>query len=240
MNFMPTPIMTSNTAYTGEAPQLYGGAYAQGSYAQYDNGAEVFPYYQRFGGLSGAPTNWGYQGGDSSPGITYGAIYTTLSQVSTGWGVYADSSPPSSATSFPSILEMYGNMYNTGAGISYGLVSMPFGGNNGAGQTYSFEVEGANAQTYVNYGHNGGTITSSNTDTNTNKMYSVLIPSATSTSGLINYGTAISMQTVSSYSSTDFGFGIEYNVGSMVVYYVRTRAYPPNGFMPSVSFGSVV
>ncbi len=45
MNFMPSNVMTSDTAYTGEAPQLFGGSYAQSSYAQYDNGAKVFPIY---------------------------------------------------------------------------------------------------------------------------------------------------------------------------------------------------
>jgi hypothetical protein len=45
MNFMPSAVMTSDTTYTGEAPQLPG----QPSYGYYDNGAKVLSDYSNFG-----------------------------------------------------------------------------------------------------------------------------------------------------------------------------------------------
>ncbi|MGC8580698.1 MAG: hypothetical protein ACP5MB_11700, partial [bacterium] len=81
-------------------------------------------------------------------------------------------------------------------------------------------------------------------DTNNNKIYSMEMASATSLTMAINYASIYSTTSATSESPTWFEINPSNNGGStpsspVYIYWLRTRAYPPSGVMPSCSFGSV-
>jgi hypothetical protein len=238
MDFFSTASNVLNTVNTGEAPQIPCGSTPTSScsnYAEYDNGADIFPYYQRFGGLSTLPSDWGQVSGTV---ITYYPTYLEVAPSSTvsGWnGIYLNPIP-ASLSSTTIIWEFYGNIYNPiGAGSYVGTSTGPIGNLNG----YSFyegplEIALGNAGTAVNTGYY---------DTNNNKVYSMEMASATSLTMAINYSSIFSTTSATSESPTYFDIAPSNNGGNpstpIYIYWLRTRAYPPNGVMPSVSFGSV-
>jgi len=97
-------LNSSGTTGIGEAPQL------SSTYGQYDDGASVFNYYQRWGGLSTLPSGWSSIANTS---ITYASNYTKISASSNNsmYGIYLNPLP-SSLSSTPTIWEFYGNMYS--------------------------------------------------------------------------------------------------------------------------------
>ena len=93
MNFMSSNVMTSNTAVTGEAPQLFGGSYAQSSYGQYDNGPSVFNFYDDFFGTT-LPGKWtsGKSGATSNIVVNNGLAETVPWNAASGAYTYVSTS----------------------------------------------------------------------------------------------------------------------------------------------------
>ncbi|MEM0201162.1 MAG: hypothetical protein QXD23_02040, partial [Candidatus Micrarchaeaceae archaeon] len=245
MNFL-----TSNTpvtsGYTGYAPQLECaiGCF-QTTYAEYDDGASVFPYYQRWGGLSALPSNWGELSGTV---VTFASTYTEVAPASSAGGWYGISlNPiPASLSSTTTVWDFYGNMYDIiGAGSYIGTSDASNGNLYSAfysGYAYS---EGNSPNNLIYLGNNGQFDASTSTvDTNNNKIYTMQMNSATSLSMLINYASIYSTSSATSEAPTYFVFDPSNNGGSspstpQYIYWLRTRAYPPNGVMPSQSFGTL-
>ncbi len=75
-------------------------------------------------------------------------------------------------------------------------------------------------------------------DTNNNKIYSMALASSTSLSMLINYNTIYSTTSATAESPTWFDIDPSKNLGNgqasspIYIYWLRARAYPPNGIMP--------
>jgi len=100
------------------------------------------------------------------------------------------------------------------------------------------------SSTYLDYGWAGGTpVAGTYTEVNNNKVYTLAQISTTSAQWYANY---VSAGTASPSAQTGmyglFFMATYYNdnaSGPVYVYWLRTRAYPPNGVMPSISFGSV-
>ena len=220
--------------YWGEAPQL------SSTYAQYDNGANIFPYYQRWGSLSALPSGWSSISGTV---ITYSSTYTELApaQSTGGWyGIYL-TPMTSSLSSTPTVWEFYGNMYDSVNAGNY------IGTNTGAGNNYNgYAFSEGNSNTNLIYLLNGGSLFDVSTgyfDTNNNKVYTMQMNSPTSLQMFINYAQIYSTTSATSESPTYFDILISNNRGSnpstpIYIYWLRTRAYPPNGVMPSVSLGA--
>ena len=81
-------------------------------------------------------------------------------------------------------------------------------------------------------------------DTNNNKVYTMQMNSATSLQMFINYTQIYSTISAVAENPTYFGIYTSNNGGSDIpppvyIYWLRARAYPPNGVMPSVKFGSL-
>ena len=227
-------LSSSGTSGIGEAPQL------SPTYAEYDDGADVFPYYQRWGGLSALPTGWASV---ASTVITFNPTNTVISPDATvtGWyGIYLNPLP-ASLSSTTTVWDVYGNMYESvNAGSYIGTSTATTGNWDG----YSFG-EG-DTTTNLIYFANGGTQYLTSTgydDTNTNKIYTMSLASATSLSMQINYTNIYTTTTATSEAITYFNIAPSDNSGTpanpITIYWLRTRAYPPNGVMPSVSFGAV-
>ena len=221
----PTSANLFNGNNVGEAPQL------SSTYAEYDNGANIFNYYQRWGGLSSLPSDWG---SISGTGVTFNSAYTEIAPSSStgGWyGIYMNPIP-SSLSSTTTVWEFYGNMYDSvNAGSYIGTSTGSTGNFNG----YSFS-EG-DTSTNLTYLGNGGAqfdVSTGYDDVNNNKVYTMEMISGTNLDMFINYTKIYSTTSATSESPTYFNIAPSNNGGSkpstpIDVYWLSARDYVPNG-----------
>jgi hypothetical protein len=195
VGFATASVSLFNTVNTGEAPQL------SSNYAEYDNGANVFDYYQRWGGLSTLPTDWSSVSGTV---ITFDSDYTKIASApaTNGWyGIYLNPLP-SSLSSTPTIWEFYGNNYeDTNAGQYIGTA----GGSplNTGGYLFS---EGYSPTNLIYLGNNEDQFDTSTgyDDTNVNKIYGMVMVSLTSLTMTINYTPIFTTTTATAEAPTYF------------------------------------
>jgi len=217
--------------YWGEAPQQ------SGTYAQYDNGANVFTFYDNFVGttLSNLWTNNVSNAGGTLT-INNGMSYTRPGGGNNYPFIY------STSTFSQGVYETYGNIPAGGGSGSFtyagfGLASSAnFNAGAGVGDwnsvygLYTGTSPSGAADTIVS-GLSGGTY-----------IWSLFVPSSspTSYSGSQNYGSTISSSTNLPTLPYPIVFSDQVSTGKNVgtFNWVRDRAYPPSGVMPSVSVGS--
>ncbi|MGC8652312.1 MAG: DUF2341 domain-containing protein [Candidatus Micrarchaeia archaeon] len=237
-------LSSSGTTGIGEAPQL------SGTYAEYDDGSSVFPYYQRFGGLSSLPSGWSSVSGTQ---LTYYSTYLKIQcSQTTGeyYGIFINPMP-SPLSSTPTVWDFYGSIYDDGpaAGNQLGTsTATPSGGPEGNdlyGYTYlegCYSYGGTNLIYFWN--NNAGTSTGVY-DPGGDIIYTMVMNSPTSVELLLNYTSIYSTTSATSEAVTYFGIYTGYAAAypspapPAYAYWVRARTDPPNGVMPSVSFGSV-
>ena len=213
--------------YAGEAPQL------SPTYAEYDNGANVFNFYDNFAGTSLNINNWGTTGSPTvsvSNGLTLGGSgnnYIGTKQTFSS-GVYDSYMKETSSSSSLD----YGQMIQYSYSTNTGFLARASG------------LDGTNTGGYWNADNNAFTELTS---------YSITIPTQTSmfiqsvdyTSATamllsVNYNDVASASATSSaYTSGGVGFRIGSSGAQIFVQWVRVRAYPPNGVMPSVAFEGI-
>ncbi len=238
MIFEPTSTEYDGV-YAGEAPQL------SSTYAQYDNGANVFNFYENFGELSTLPSGWASL---TDTQITYYPNYIEVgpdTTVGNWYGIYK--SAPSTLTTVPTVFEFYGNMYDatTNAGLIVGLSSAPQGGTGNS--AYGIAEGQASVPVGEIYITNNGNqfLVGGSTDSNTMKIYSISISSSTSESISLNYGTpVVSSSTLTPATLSDLEIAPSNNGGGnptspVYIYWIRSRSYAPNGVMPTVQLSSV-
>ncbi len=219
MYFMPT-FLGYDGVFAGEAPQL------SSTYGQYDNGASVFGFYDNFAGSTLNP-GWTVMGGSSAGTVTV-SNGVTLSGGSSGWWGIENTYPVPE----PSVIELYGETMTAngfGAGTYNGVGFIDRAGLTptawGIAQTSNGLVLGA---TFVD----GGTSPALDT------WYLI--------GGFYVSGSPVLYANYLEQVSTTYAFSSSYLVlnvyqGADAVYqWVRTRAYPPNGVMPSTTLGGVV
>ncbi|MGI0141418.1 MAG: beta strand repeat-containing protein, partial [Candidatus Micrarchaeales archaeon] len=110
MGFAATGTNLFDGVTVGESPNK--SLQAFGTYGLYDNGKDVFPYYQSFGGLSALPTGWSITSGSGTGTFTtsnyligagtnnYGGIFSSASYLITGNVFSVAISIPSSTSAF--------------------------------------------------------------------------------------------------------------------------------------------
>ena len=221
----------------GEAPQL------SPSYGEYDNGASVFNNYWNFAGTS-LPTGW------TNTGITY-SVNNGISATATTASGYISYGTSISA---PTIVEGYGNLYQSnGDWTGIGLMTVPVvnqAGYQGMSISTGFATSGYQAEgTYqgIQTEDSTETNTGGGTATNANQIWSVAYISTSSSayfSNYINIGSTLTSPTVSTplypamfeagASASSYTFS-----QTAFIQWLRTRAYPPNGVMPTTTFGAV-
>ena len=212
-----------NTTTTGVAPQL------TSTYAEYDNGADVFNYYQRWGGLSALPGGW------TNTGLT--ATFSATSTAITGTSRQFIYTTNSAAIAYPQTVDFYMNVYGNGeAWFGYWQTAAP----TSDVYTYSIGETATTGTTNVDaeFFANSGTATSY-TDTNNAKIYSIEGITSTSVNHMADYTTNIYSNTAAtSFTIAALQFENNGGAGYTDLYWLRTRATPPNGVMPSVSLGT--
>ena len=229
MGFAPVSVNLFNTVNTGEAPQL------SSAYAEYDDGNNVFNFYDNFAGTS-LDSKWG-----STGALTY-SVNNGLNIAGPAGnneiGIYSTSS-----FSDPYIIDFYGNYAtNDDAGLWWNIQTLDSTSSN----TNLWAIRGI---------YNGAdTLFTGNPAPNSFAAYVSSSPTGdgnwhvyTLVSGAIN-NPIITQRGYSNFiDETNFpsdytnGYiGPRFWGGSYLKWqWVRVRAYPPNGIMPSVSFGSV-
>ena len=229
-------VRIRNSPPNGVMPSISVGSVTPNIYAEYDDGASVFPaLYQNFAGTA-TPSGWSNTGCTINNGATcpYSSVLQTTA---TTYGANASA-----------ILDYYANFptpnQDSNPIIGY-FASGGFGNNanNGAGFDINTNVCSGLGIIVHNGATNPYTCAGSNFPLNSYAVFSIYSASS-STSGTTlfstGYGTATSL---ASGTPTGLVIGIS-NDGTfgqtLAMYWIRLRAYPPNGVMPSVTFGSGV
>jgi len=210
MNFMPSSVMSSSGP-TGEAPQL------SSTYAEYDDGASVFNAYQNFAGSS-CPSGWSCQSGIT---ISNGATLNNANITSTN-------------EYYPQIFDAY--VRSTSSGAKGEQIDYLMNGQNNAFN---------NNQPYWGHGNigsevNGAYTVNANPPDYTGSYIQSLGWSGSTLYWWSNYTKEYTEGTSLSSSSPYYLQIRAWPSGDpAVIQWVRTRAFPPGGVMPSVSFGGV-
>jgi hypothetical protein len=221
LGFAPTSTNLFNTNNIGEAPQL------SSTYGEYDDGANIFNNYWNFAGTS-LPSGWtvpsssNYQVDNgfipepsvgSTTAVYNGSIEETNSIIAE-WGIDLSSTTYSSTNSYFQL-----NRYTPNSNMHF-------------------------------LGAQGSDILDNNNN-NDNLITKAIASTGVQVFGVWNDGTNVDWlynegvlySTTSGASVTDYlslGWADNSQLYNFpTIYYVRTRAYPPNGVMPSVSFGSI-
>lgn len=252
MGFAPTKVNLLNNLTTGEAPQL------SQVYGQYDNGKNIFRYYQRFGGLESLPSGWsaidstGNVSSSSACQPAFSPDHASISSNSTlSCGIYADSDVLRTSD-YPLVVDMFGSMYSIGQGnysqMGYytdaPAISSELAGR-GATASYALKVPGyipgSGSPTGIRLVNNGPEYQTDYVDSNSNKVYSIYVSNFHSATLMTGY--------ISQYTSDKLGQGsfaelaiTTHGSGSQQfparIYWLDSRAYPPQGAMPMVSLGA--
>ena len=240
-------LSSSGTSGIGEAPQL------SSTYAQYDDGASVFNFYDNFAGTSLNTNKWlSYSDGFSATINNGFTISLSAGQIGSGGNadyvitsqtafspniiaeVYAQGS--SAVTNTRSYMPGLTTTTSTTEGVyildQTSYLNMAFSNGRNNVVTYADFQGSSSAQYYNNVASPSG--------------YNIigLAYTGSTNTWYMNYMTVISSSTDSPSGNVYFALGMGVYNGnpyavSMSVYWVRVRAYPPNGVMPSVSFGGL-
>ena len=223
-------LSSSGTSGIGEYPS------ATSTYAQYDDGASVFTNYWNFAGTS-------LPSGLTAVSGTAGTDY----KVDNGLQLLTTTARIQSTASISGsyILEMYNQFIsNAGSGWDFGIYSS----NTSA---FGMHADGGGGTTWAStwYYNNGYTEISTSGETIGSGYYFLwqIINNAGSITTNFDspaYSTYYTASFTNSLSAPiTFGerFSNGYTGQSMndIIYWLRTRAYPPSGVMPSVTFGAV-
>ena len=236
MDFMASNVMSSSGP-TGEAPQL------SPSYGQYDDGANVFAFYDNFAGTTLNP-EWHSAIKSSGGSIAVNNGITFSASASTDYAMIATAS----LFSYPMITEMLFDPGSTassgitptiGESTTYGLNSYD---NLYNGYSYDWVVGTASSGVvYANSGSGALTIASSLTDATSNSIVGFSW-SATGTQDVYDGYSDIASESDPSIAISNYYpyIGLTSNGGgSAVVRWARVRKYPPSGIMPSSTYGTV-
>ena len=220
-------LSNSGTSGIGEAPQL------SSTYAQYDNGASVFTNYWNFAGTT-LPSGWTQSnGGVASWSVNNGL---TVSKPSSGYqNVYYTTQQTLSSTGI--VFDLYGSYSTSSLNTGFG---MPYLNGVNQGNSAWISYDGSSGK-FTNHVFNGGT--GNDVDTpitfSTAKQVWTFYSIGSGIVLLNNYGNATTNN--NEFSTLTAYMGVNQNANAtatMFIQWWRTRAVPPNGVMPSVSFGS--
>ena len=219
-------LSSSGTSGIGEAPEL------SPVYAEYDDGASVFPNYWNFNGTS-LPSGWTIKGGtvtvNNKLSLNDGGIYYNYSN---------------SSSLYNHIVELYGN-FTADSGVNYlGFQTIPWVSGS---QAIGWFASNSNDYEIGNwyYGSSGLPVTiyaTSSTSVTSPNILGLVSFNSSSSVGYVNYESYSA-----SYGYSTAGSNVKIEIGNEgaspyatgTVYWARIRAYPPNGVMPSVTFSQV-
>jgi len=212
---------------------------------EYDNGADVFSYYQNWGGLSANPPGWTVNSSDVDE--TFGNSYTTINSVNPVCAgsyclLYLNMTP----SSFFSDYSLYANLYqNVNQSSAYGLGWQYFGLTSpiiyscyswGGGLEYHFPSNNLFISPACYLSGYGDYAPVYSDTTNTSKLYSFYFNDSGQTTA-VNYVTINTIPQGGPSSPGYFFISVGYQGGGMRLYWLSSSVLPPNNIMPLVSYG---
>jgi len=207
-------ILPMDGVYWGEAPQL------TSTYAQYDNGANVFNYYENFAGTS-IPSGW-------STNSYTNAIVNNGLKINTNtagqWAYFLSSFAFNPQTN---VLDFYA--YATSASCAqFGWYSP------------QYFIDCAGYYGLLNFnGSVANKVAISGGSYSSYQVWSIGETDSTGTWATLNYGNMVTNTGgYTAVTSNRIVIDACSNLVYVMVQWLRVRAYPPNGVMPSVSFGA--
>ena len=217
-------LSSSGTKGLGEAPQL------SPTYAEYDDGASVFNNY------------WNFNGTSLPSGLTAGSTITVSVNdgitISGGTSTDTDAVTTSSLTvSPPFIVEAYGTLPTSGFGWAVGASDIVGSNTKGASGFETWNNAGT-----IGAGQSTTSAASTGGNFGTASTTGVWTTEATSTSSstfYLNYGSAFTESSDAPSYPVYLQLVFDNNGATLKYNWFRTRAYPPSGVMPSVTFGAV-
>ena len=249
IGFLGMSSSALNGNNVGLAPQLYcasAGNCPASSYGEYDTGANVFSYYQSWGGLSSLPSGWTGGNDGGQPSITYSATNTELAatggSLPNWYGPYA--ATPTPLTTYPTVFD---TLYAIGAGSTtqqmFGLCSGTTAGSSNCGNSnaYASLASGAGSCSgeQVCFSNDGSTTQILDTfATSPPEVYSLAFSSSTKVNVLQAYN-SIYNPTISTAQSNSYLVYAMANPGTAYMYWSRARSYLPGGVMPTTTYGPV-
>ncbi|MFP3167335.1 MAG: hypothetical protein RXQ68_02845 [Candidatus Nanopusillus sp.] len=221
------------------------------STSQYDNGQDVFNYYQNFGGLSSLPSSWTpvYR---EEYSVSFSTDYIIIP--SSTWG--GGNEGITTTVNFNiqnNILEIYASIPTT-SGTSWDIIALGVGEANsmceyfigcGGGLIAAGNNDGA-AFTYPNSGNSGqfGLVVGTNGVGSTTYNYAPTIYeigfSSSYTYFLVNYTQILSTTIIPGSFSLPITIGQQSSGNNIYLYWVLLRSLPPNDVMPSISIQPAV
>ncbi len=224
MHFASKSTNEFNNQNIGEAPQL------SSTYAEYDDGGDVFNFYSNFRGNTLNTSKWTIYG---APSITIDNGLTLAATSGSWMGIY------NSISYNPQLYVNDFYAYFTGLDSSNGGPTKTIGWEPGGLAEPSYNLGDASTTDYTlwNYNGAGAATTIAGGTTSTYQIWNLWATSAASYLSL-NYGTPVSSSTdFTASTSSEIGIGGAVNTGNSIkVQWFRLRAYPPSGVMPSISF----
>ena len=232
MVFFNKSINVLNKNTTGEAPEL------SSVYGEYDNGANVFKFYDNFAGTS-LGTKWLNQSsGAANYSVDNGLLTTSGS--SNGDYIYIRSK---NSFSYPAIFEWYSAQFNqTALSSDYLSFGYPFSGS--SAESLSLGLPG---ELILSYAHNSSVpsgLSSSPSvsinDTVNDNLYGISA-NGSKVTAYFDYSPEISEN--ESYIPTNIPFSAVLNYQSGItspkIFWVRVRTYPLGGLMPPAVMGNI-
>ena len=241
MCFYPTNQVKWDGNVTGAAPYLTaGGAY---SYGAYDNGANIFNQYTRFGGLISLPAGWSSTG---TPTIGFNSIYTQITEGGSGWaGIYRSST--SIDTTQPVVADSLMANYSAsttifGMGWTDTAVNLSTDAYKSVGSLTSQTASSMFLQGNVN-----GTTTTSTTNIspwnnlNFPIVWSIIDYSSSSTQFNYYYTGVLNVTTASGNANDFFGVAVSDSNTTLQLYWTRIRIPQsvPSSYNLTVSVGQL-
>ena len=221
-NMTTNMLNSTGTNGIGEAPQL------SSTYAEYDDGASVFTNYWNFAGTT-LPSGW------TASGVSY-TVNNGVSVGATTEGTKGTLLTTNAIFNASEVLDIYGTQnYDTSYYQGMGALYITSSVNSGT-FFYTSSSSSINTQQTTS----SGSTAFDNTQVGTAPLTAIYTIQATSTTSnyFVNYG---SEQTISADAPT---YPLQAGILTAItaqdsITWIRTRSYPPNGVMPSVTFGAV-
>ena len=231
MGFASKTTNLFNNKTTGEAPQL------SSTYAEYDDGANVFTNYWNFAGTA-LPTGWTSLAQTDvaitvDNGITVNNTDTTSTSLEQA--AYYSTEVTPSVEDFLVTSSSFGNR-NVGVGYTTSTPVTTAPPPNTVEGALGSDTNNTRAFAINSTGDVSGTTGAA---VGTSGIVSTIWTNSSAVTATYNYGDATTETTdVPTYGSAYIVLMTQYST-SYTLQWLRTRAYPPNGVMSSVTFGSV-
>lgn len=221
----PTSTNFFNTINVGEAPQL------SSTYAEYDDGASIFLYYWNFAGTS-LPSGW------TSSGMSVTVNNGVVAQASTSgtWGATYYNTQLNPETDVLDAYAYFTGLVGNSGGAEQTIGWGPYSSNI---QYLLGDAQSTTEYSLATYNGAGSNTLISGGSTSAYQVWSVGSAGTSYAYLTLNYKTTVTTTTDYTPTTTDYvSFNSMTNSYYIKIQWLRVRAYPPNGVMPTVSIAS--